>query len=294
MSELDDGVADLHMHTTASDGTCSVADRVSQAVERGLDAIAITDHDRISDDLTGRSEHRDGVEVVTGIEIRADCLGTKVEILGYFVDPSDPALRETIATVREFRRERNRRLVENVNDAAGTAMDYEAMRERADGMLGRPHVAQRLVDEGLVDSIGAAFDGYLATDGDAYVEMERLDAPVVIDAIHAAGGVASLAHPGRIRADGPDAVAAIVDSLVDDRLDAIEVPYPYGEIGHGGYAAVSVEDAATLAGEHGLLRTGGSDCHGPDSGKFRIGTVRLGQSDLDALRDRATSHKRKE
>lgn len=278
---LDEGVADLHLHTTASDGTSTVDERLDQATDRGLDAIAITDHDRIPDELEDRVERRDDVELVTGVEVRADCLDTKVEVLGYFVDPSSRELAEVLSTARQYRRERNREMVERLAGETGLDLDYDALAASVDGGLGRPHLAERLVEAGVVDGIGPAFDEYLGSDGRAYVPMERVDHERVIAAIGAADGVASLAHPGRIRSDE---VPAMVDRLVDAGLDGIEVRYPYGESGPDAYADVGVEAASRLAAEYDLLETGGSDCHGPGSGKFRIGDVRVTAGDHDALR----------
>lgn len=282
---IEEGVADLHMHTTASDGTSTVNERVEQADDRGLDAIAITDHDTISESLTERVTHRDGIEIISGVEIRADVFDTKVEILGYYIDPKEETLQDALEQARKFRRDRNEMMVENLAEATGLDLSYEVIRAEADGNLGRPQMAQRLVDTGLVDSIGEAFGEYLGTDGDAYVPMERLPAPSVIDAIQTAGGIASLAHPGRIRSDR---VPEMVPELVDAGLDAIEVRYPYDASGGPeAYADVGIEDAAALKAEYELLETGGSDCHGPDSGKFRIGSVRVSKDLLSELRQTA-------
>jgi predicted metal-dependent phosphoesterase TrpH len=278
------GVADLHMHTVSSDGTCSIDDRVYQARERNLDAIAITDHDCVSTEIEDRQAADDGLELIAGVEIRADVQDTKVELLGYFVDPNDEQLTDILAKVREYRRDRNRKIIQRLRKTTSLDQPYEDIRGKATGILGRPHIANVLVEEGIVDSIGAAFDKYLATDGTAFVPMERVPAPEVIDAIQGAGGVVSLAHPGRIRAESID---DIVDELVEAELDAIEVQYPYDAAPTEGYADVSVEDAAALAEKYWLLQTGGSDCHGPESGKFRIGEIRVSDSQLDALRERA-------
>jgi len=279
------GIADLHVHTTASDGTSSVDERVAQATDRGLDALAITDHDTISETLTEPVTRRAGLEVVTGVEARADFEGTKIEILGYYVSPANEQLRDVLARARGFRHERNEEMIEKLNATTGLSLDYDDMQAAARGSLGRPHVAGALVDAGLVDSIDAAFAEYLGTDSAAYVPMERQDYTAVIDAIHAAGGVASLAHPGRIRSD---AVPELVATLADAGLDAIEVAYPYGgESGPATRNEVGVQTAAELAETHDLLATGGSDCHGPDSGKYRLGEVRVTRAELDAIRDRA-------
>lgn len=278
------GTADLHTHTTASDGTCAVVDRVRQAREQGLDAVAITDHDCISESISDRVSQKENVERITGVEVRADVQDTKVELLGYYLDPEDERLADVLAEVREYRRDRNRRMIERLHETTALARSYDDIRGETDGILGRPHIANVLIEEGIVDSIGAAFDEHLANDGTAFVPMERVPASEVVDAIQDAGGVVSLAHPGRIRADTID---GILEALVEAGLDAIEVQYPYDAAPTSNYADVSVEEAAALAEEHELIRTGGSDCHGPDSGKFRIGEVRISETQLDALRERA-------
>ncbi|MDG5775382.1 PHP domain-containing protein [Haloarculaceae archaeon H-GB1-1] len=278
--DLAEGVADLHMHTTASDGTDTLDDRVAQAAERGLDAIAITDHDRVTEELTGRSAERDGVTVVTGVEIRADLDDTKVEFLGHFVDPTNDRLQSLLTEVRGYRRERNDEMLARLRDVADIDLTRADVGEYADGMVGRPHIAQALVDRGVVDSIGAAFGTYLGDDCSAYVPMERVPYERALDAIRKAGGVATLAHPGRIRSDR---VPEFVATLAEAGLDGIEVWYPYGTVRSDDYAEIGVEDAAALAAEHDLLRTGGSDCHGRGSGKFRIGDVRTPREDFEKL-----------
>jgi len=284
-----DGRADLHLHTTASDGTCSVHERAEQASDVGLEAIAITDHDTISNQLSERTTTMAGVKVVTGVEVRADMCDTKIEILGYFVDPSDEELQSVLERVREFRHGRNRELVAALNDTAGLGWDYEELAAATDSLVGRPYFAEELVDAGIVGDIQSAFDEYLAAEAECFVEMERLGYQRVIDAIHHAGGVASLAHPGRVRAD-VQTVEAMVETLVDSGLDAIEVPYPYGTVRSSDYAAVGVEDASAWAEACGLLVSGGSDCHGPGSGKYRIGDRTIDEPALEALRSEAAQY----
>jgi predicted metal-dependent phosphoesterase TrpH len=280
--DITTGVADLHLHTTASDGTSSVAERVTQAADRDLATIAITDHDIIADDLTGRVTGRDGVEVITGVEVRADVFDTKIELLGYYVDPTEPTLRDALEQARSFRHERNEAMVANLATETELDLDYDEIRADADGMVGRPHLAELLVDHDVADSVGAAFEEYLGTEGDVYVPMERLPAYTVIDAIHAAEGICSLAHPGRIRSDR---VPEMVETLAAAGLDGIEVRYPYDASGGpDAYAHVDADDAARLAETYDLLETGGSDCHGPGSGKFRLGEVRVRKGTLEALR----------
>lgn len=286
--DISHGIADLHLHTVESDGTCSVSDRSYQAIERNLNTIAITDHDSIAPDIEDRRTIIDGIEIIAGVEIRAGVQNTKVEVLGYFVDPDNKRLTDVLAQVREYRQDRNRQIIEKLHETTSLNSSYDDIRAEADGILGRPHIASVLINEGIVDSIGEAFDEYLASDGAAFVPMERVPAPEVIDAIQGAGGIVSLAHPGRIRTD---TIESIVEELFDAGLDAIEVQYPYDEAPNGDYADVSVEDVRTLAEDYSLIQTGGSDCHGPDSGKFRIGEVRVSEAQLDRLRERA-NHRR--
>jgi predicted metal-dependent phosphoesterase TrpH len=278
--DTDSGYADLHMHTTASDGNSTVEERVEQAKERGLGAISITDHDRIPASLDTPVTSRDGVKVVTGVEIRADVFDTKVEILGYYVDPTNDSLNSVLERVRGYREERNREMVERLADATGLHITYESLKESVDGSLGRPHLADLLIEEGFADTVSEAFDEYLDEGGDVYVPMERAPYDEVIEAVHEAGGITSLAHPGRIRSDR---VPEMVQELVDEGLEALEAWYPYGEIRSEDYANIGVKEAETLAEEHSLLKTGGSDCHGPGSGKFRIGGVQVSRNNYRNL-----------
>lgn len=131
---------DLHVHTVESDGTDTLKERVQQAQRRDLEAIAITDHDRISDQLEAGSQQYGDLEVVTGVEIRADLLDTKIELLGYFVDPSDQTLNSVLERARTYRRDRNRKLVHQLNNTTGLNLDYEELTTEVRGEIGRPHL----------------------------------------------------------------------------------------------------------------------------------------------------------
>ncbi len=289
MKLREDGIGDIHLHTTASDGTCSVDDRLRQAKEHNLEVIAITDHDTIPETLDDRSKHIDNIQVITGVEVRAGVWNTKAELLGYYIEPTDDRLRSVLKEVREYRQNRNRRIIDRLNEVADLDVTYEEMKADTDGILGRPHIANVLVEQDLAGSIGAAFDRYLGAEGEAFVPMERIPAREAIEAIKGAGGVVSLAHPGRIRAAN---IEGILDDLISDGLDAIEVRYPYDDAPDEGYADVDVQDAAALAERFDLLWTGGSDCHGPGSEKFRIGNVRLRRDHLQAIREVANERRK--
>lgn len=278
---MKNGYADLHIHTTNSDGTSTVEERVEQAKDRGLKAISITDHDRIPPSLESPRKSYKGIEVVTGVEIRADIFDTKIEILGYYIDPTNDRLNSVLEKVRGYREKRNRKIVDRLTEVTGLDVTYESLNDSVEGSLGRPHLADLLIDEGYVDTVSEAFDEYLAEGGDVYVPMERAPYDEVIKAVHEAGGVTSLAHPGRIRSGS---VPEMTEELVESGLDAIEVWYPYGEVRSDDYADIGVEEAEALAEGHSLLKTGGSDCHGPESGKFRIGKVAVTEEQLLKLR----------
>lgn len=286
--DVNGGVADLHVHTTTSDGTATIDERVTDARNRGLDAIAITDHDVIASELDTRVRQVDGVELITGLEVQANLYNTKIEILGYYVDPADDCVKSLLERAREYRRVRNRRLVENVTKRTSFDVSYAELREAIEGQVGRPDVARELVKRDIVSDVAEAFERHLGIDGDCYVPMERVDVGQVLDSIHGAGGVTSLAHPGRIRADA-ETVKQMIVELTDRGVDGIEVRYPYGMVRSDEYVDFGVPEAQQFAENHSLLPTGGSDCHGPDSGKYRLGDVRVDSSTLASIRERAVS-----
>jgi predicted metal-dependent phosphoesterase TrpH len=279
---------DLHMHTAASDGTVGIKKRVQLAKETGLDAIAITDHDTIAPELTSRQQTIERIEVITGVEVRADLMDTKIEILGYYVDPMDDDLLELLERVQKFRRDRNDKMMAKLTDVTGLGVSRNTV-PSTEGAIGRPHIAKYLAENDVVPSIQAAFDEYLADDAKCFVPMERVPGHEVLERIQSAGGVASLAHPGRINTSKVSA-EEIVSQLTEMGLDSIEVWYPYSD-GASRYADIGVEDAAELANEHDLLQTGGSDCHGPDSGKFRLGDVGVPSESLANLRNQAQQNR---
>ncbi len=280
--------ADLHMHTVASDGTDTVDERVEQANERELEAIAITDHDTLTDELDDRYEVRDGVEVITGAEIKAGLDGTKVEVLGYLLDPSDDRLADVFETIERYRTERMEAMIERVNTMIDDTVTFDEVRARADATIGRPHLARTLVEKGATDSVGDAFAEYIGEGCHGYVETEKLDAEEVIEVIHDNGGVASLAHPGRSLS--PEYAEEQLGTLVEAGLDAIEVPYTYDRMDEDRYS-FGAETAKELAEAYDLLVTGGSDCHGSDSDKFFLGDVRLPYRHVEALKERAATYR---
>ncbi len=267
---------DLHTHTTASDGCATPAELVAQAVEAGLTVIGVTDHDTTAavalvTDLARGS----GIRVIPGIEVTAVWNAVDVHVLGYFVPPDSPVLSGFLEAQRDDRVRRVRVMADRLA-ALGMQVDVEPIIEasRADQAVGRPLLARALVERGYVADVVEAFDRFLGTRRPAY-EPRRGAAPWdVVERIAAAGGVASLAHPGLLGMD------MLVEEMIRRGLPAIEVYHPDQSV-------EQVERYHELAERHGLAITGGSDYHGDVTHGARLGEVRLPASDFGVLEARA-------
>jgi len=276
--DLAEGIADLHVHTVASDGTQTVAELVSAAARVGLRVVAVTDHEAISDELRATSQRINGVEVVAGVELKADFDGVLGEILGLFVDPASPKLKRLLATWREARRERMAAMVRKCRERLNISIEPQALQRSGDGSVGRPHLARLLVERGVVSSEREAFDRYIGNDGPCYVPLPRPPYRLVVSALHRAGGIASLAHPCFMT---PPDWARFLSELAESGVDAIEGYYSYVNLEAG---RADEERLRRLARERGMLLSGGSDHHGPGSSRDVLGSVRLAARDVDALR----------
>ena len=277
-----DGYADLHIHTIASDGTRTVDEVIVRARECGLSSIAITDHDVITDRLTQRVSTELGVEVVTGVEIKATFADVAGEILGYFVEPQSPRLKDMLDGLKASRVSRMQRMVELCCEHTGTRITFEEVRAVGPGNVGRPHLARVLIDRGVTESFEEAFRLWLGKDRPCYSPIEKPEYRDVIRAIHEAGGAASLAHPCLMKVEAWD---PFLDDLRDAGLDGAEVFYPYrvaNGIGRGMTIAPNLMRAKAVA--RGLLLTGGSDDHGPNSTKESLGSIRLPYVRVEALK----------
>jgi hypothetical protein len=241
---------DLHTHTNASDGLLA-PDALVRAVHAArLAVFSVTDHDTVDalSEVAERSRAA-GVELVPGIELSAMWHGGELHILGYFIDPADRHLLEFLQRRRVARGVRLGKMLDRLR-LLGMAVDSEAVFAKAqDGNVGRPHLARVLVERGYVASPDEAFDRYLGEGKPVYVPRPDVRCEDAIRVIHAAGGLASWAHPGLTGRDG-----AIAD-LVADGLDAIEVYHPK----HSPSVTISYR---RLAETWNLLVTGGSDFHG--------------------------------
>jgi len=274
-----EGTADLHLHTVASDGTVTVAEQARRAKAAALACIAITDHDTISDDITARVAEVHGVELIAGVEIKADFDGVTGEILGYFVDPRSDELHSLLGGMETARVERMEEMLRRCRDELKIDVGLEDVRAIASGNLGRPHLARVLVDKGVVPSFSEAFDRLLKRGAPCYASIEKDGFRRVVEIVHRAGGVASLAHPCLMKvADW----SAFLDELAAAGVDGLETYYPYDSSKRG--LTIEPRVLRTMAERRGFLMTGGSDDHGPDSTKESIGAIRLPYERVEALR----------
>ncbi|MFB6192793.1 MAG: PHP domain-containing protein [Candidatus Nanohaloarchaea archaeon] len=280
--------ADLHTHSTHSDGTDSIEEVVEVARERGFNAVAVTDHDTLHEGLDFRVKDFDGVELVNAAEIKAEIDGTKIEILSYFLDTSDENLLALTDRIEELRVERMQEMVDKVNDMVEPRVSIEDVEEEAEGPLGRPHLAKVLEKKDVVESVSKAFDRFIGDDCEGYVATKKLSAEEVINTVRENGGVTSLAHPGRDL--GEDAEEK-VEKLSELGLDAIEVPYSYDRLEneHGIEMYFKEGKAREIAEKFDLLVSGGSDSHGTGSEKDYIGNVKLEYEKVEKLKERARS-----
>ena len=279
------GYADLHLHTIASDGTQTASDLVAKAKAHALNCIAITDHDVISDELTCRVDVRNGVEVITGVEVKTTFGNVVGEILGYFVDPAAPGLRSLLGELRDSRVERMQRMVDLCRKHLEAEITFDDVRAVAAGALGRPHLARILIDRGVVGSFEQAFREWIGNGRPCYWPIDKPDYREVLRVLHEAGGVASLAHPCLMKVGK---WSEFLGELAAAGLDAVEAFYPYVQsngIGRG--QSIDPRLFRSMAEKRGFLLTGGSDDHGPGSTKESIGTTRLPYSRVEALKERA-------
>lgn len=265
------------MHTTASDGRLPPAELVARASAAGLKTISVTDHDTVAAiaDVTTAAA-ASGIRAVPGIEITAIDQGRDVHMLGYFFDPASHQLAEFLVNQRALRVSRVREVTARLA-ALNMFIDVEALlmaaAARPGSSVGRPQIARALVAAGHVASVQEAFDLWLATGRPAFVPRTGPSPAAVVQTIHAAGGIASLAHPGVTGRD------ELIAPLADNGLDAIEVY-------HSDHTAEDTVTYRRTAARLGILISGGSDFHGEDSRRAHravFGAVVLPPDDFAAL-----------
>ncbi|HEX3031624.1 MAG TPA: PHP domain-containing protein [Bacillota bacterium] len=258
---------DLHVHTTASDGTLTPAEVVALARKVGLKAIAITDHDTVTGVREGvEAGQTVGVEVIPGVEIGVQHHSGQMHILGYFLDTTSPDLLESLSRLQEYRDERNPKMAARLREL-GFQVTMEEVAAIAGGdIVGRPHFATLLVKKGYATDNQEAFDSFLAYGRPGYIPKDRLTPEEGIKCITRAGGLAVLAHPGYLKeSDDAESMRSLLRQLKQWGLTGVEAYYSI-------HSLRDEELLLQLAAEEGLLVTGGSDFHGKNKPQIGLGS----------------------
>ena len=266
--------ADLHLHTTASDGKLSPGELVKLAAQKGLDVIAITDHDSVDGVWPAISAAKSfpTLSVIPGVELSTDVPQGEVHVLGYFIDYEDRNFADRLCRLRESRERRAIQMVSKLGDL-GMEIKWERVMELAQGgAVGRPHIAQALLEAGYVTSFREAFDKYIGRTGPAYAEREKMTPVESVALIKDAGGLPVLAHPANI-----GELNLLVPELVKAGLVGIEVFYTK-------YTPEIMSRLLTIAACYKLVATGGTDYHHfKDGVEDCIGSVLVPQGSVRQL-----------
>jgi predicted metal-dependent phosphoesterase TrpH len=254
---------DLHLHTTFSDGTYSPEELTGEAARHGFVALALTDHDTVEGCARMKVAcDAAGIEFIPATELTAEMDGIELHLIGYFIDTKNPKLLGEIQRFQEVRQERIREIVERLNQMNLPLKEQDVLAIANCKSPGRPHVARALIQAKLCTSLDEAFERYLKKGKPAWVPKCKISAVQAINMIHAAGGLAVLAHPGLARSN------EAIEPLIEIGLDGLECF-------HTKHPPALSEHYVGFAEERGLLITGGSDCHGMNKGKPLIGSIKL-------------------
>ncbi|MEA2103178.1 MAG: PHP domain-containing protein [Candidatus Cloacimonadota bacterium] len=252
---------DLHTHTTVSDGSDSPTDVIKKARKKDLQILSITDHDTIGA-LDEIKSIPNKMKFITGVEISAEFPKT-LHILGYNFDSSDKALRETLNSLQNFRKNRNIKMMENM-EKMGIFISWAELKEEAKGeIIGRPHFANILYKKGYVDSYQQAFDKYLKQGAPLYLNKKRLFPKKAIELILNAGGVPVIAHPYQTKLNDEE-LRELIKKLADYGLQGIEAFYSL-------HTKKQIELYLGFAKEFNLVITAGSDYHGTNKPNISLG-----------------------
>ncbi len=269
------GYVDLHTHSTTSDGELGPSEVVRLAARTGLVCLALTDHDTTNGVREAQAAGQAlGIEVIAGVEINSEDERGDAHILGYFIDPDYAPLQEQLLAIRDARVGRARGMLRKLAEL-GMPLKWEAVLEMAGeaASIARPHIARAMVQAGYVCSTQEAFDKYIHNDGPAYVNRLRLTMHEAIGLIHAAGGVAVMAHAGE------SGLIHLVPALVAAGLDGVEVYYPDHTPEHQA-------QLLALAEQYRLAVTGGSDFHTLGDTRHALGNMNVSYKAVQDLKAR--------
>lgn len=265
-------LADLHVHTKLSDGTFTPAEVVESARKVGLSCIAITDHDCVDGIEPAKKEARkSGLEIIPGVEMTAQEKGREVHMLGFFPDLKDKQFLKRLKDIRRNRVERVYKMVEKLRKY-DICLDPEMIFELSGpGSVGRMHVAAVLEREGYVSSIKEAFNRYIGDKGPCYVAHYEITAKDAIAELKRVGAAVVYAHPQLMGGE------EFIPRFIKYGLDGLEAF-------HSEQSKSVARKFVDIAGENGLLVTGGSDCHGLNKGRMLMGTVTVPYSLVEGLK----------
>jgi 3',5'-nucleoside bisphosphate phosphatase len=265
---------DLHLHTTASDGRLSPEDVVRTAAKLGLVVISITDHDSVDGIAPAlkASENHPPLRVIPGVECSTDVPRGEVHVLGYFIEYTNPELIIKLAAFRNSRKVRAQKMIDKLA-GMGINIEWNRVEDIAGaGSVGRPHIAQAMLEKGYVPSLREAFNRYIGREAPAYVEREKMTPEEVVQLITRVGGLAVLAHPADV-----DDLEHLIPRLQRVGMVGIEVYY-------NNYPLRTTQYLASLAHKHALVATGGSDFHGMDNAtETPIGGVAIPREGVERL-----------
>lgn len=263
--------ADLHVHSTASDGTLRPSQLIGLALSRGVDVLAIADHDSVS----GLPEAFDAsantpLTLIPAVELSAAVDGYDVHVLAYFVDPDSPSLLEELAHLRQDRERRAEEIVSALQ-TGGVPVTMDHVLSLSDGgAVGRSHIARALVSSGHADSVASAFERYIGRDRDFYRAKRSRTPMEVVAAVRGFGAIPVLAHPGITAAD------ELIPEMVANGLLGIEAY-------HADHTPAQRDRYARMAADLGLITTGGTDYHGPQAHNPELGSVEVPDASVRAL-----------
>jgi len=265
---------DLHVHSTASDGVFSPEVIVSKAAALGLTHIALADHDSVDGIAPAIEAARayPQLSVIPAVEISTDLPDGEAHVLGYFIDHTSQELRSALEKFRNSRQRRAQAMVDKLN-GLGVDIDWQRVREIAgEGSIGRPHIAQAMLEKGYVASFKEAFDRYIGHGGPAYVEREKMTPAEAVQLVVRSKGLPVLAHPFTVN----DPEAMIIE-LKEVGLVGIEAYYK-------DYTSEEIQTLVSIADKYGLITTGGSDYHGiDDSTETALGGVDIPPESVERL-----------
>jgi predicted metal-dependent phosphoesterase TrpH len=265
---------DLHIHSTVSDGKFSPAEIVHKAAKAGLKVMALADHDNVDGIAPALEAAKDfpSLKIIPCVEMSTDISGGEVHMLGYFIDYTHQELLDTLSWMRDSRQKRAQGMIAKLANL-GLPVEWERVSEIAGGgSIGRPHIAQALLEKGYITSIKEAFTKYIAWGGPAYVKREKITPAEAVGLILRANGLPVLAHPLTV-----NDYEKLVAGLKETGLCGLEAYYK-------DYTAEEISGLVSLANKHGLIVTGGSDYHGlDDSTETMIGGVDVPMKSVEQL-----------